>query len=728
MGLYDEQIKERRKADQQLLEDSFLKITGILGDGYASRLLESRHISKNSLDRILKYYHLSPVEPPQGMTNAAEQLDYCLRPHGVMRREIELSGKWYRNAFGPILAYTKDEGLAVALIPSSFRGYTFLDPATGKNTRVNSRNSQIFSPEALCFYKPLPNRKLSVADLISYMKDLITVHDLASVIVSTLIMTLIGIMIPRLIKQITGFVVTTGSTMALGGLSVSLLLIFLSSSMLNSIRSLLCRRIEQKTSVGVQASMMMRILSLPASFFRQYSPGELRTRANSVNQLCSLLLNLILGSGLGAISALLYFTQIFSFARPLTIATLVITLVSLLFTLASSWMQTTLNRRRYELGAKESGMAYSVITGVEKAKLTGSEKRLFARWLDIYSQSMEVTFNPPRFLKLNSVISKTIMLFSTIIIYFIAVRNHISPSSYIAFSAAYGAIVGSFSSLSGNAAFAMAKIKPILEMAKPFLETEPEISEGKEIVTKISGSVEMNHVSFRYSDDTPLVLDDFSMTVNKGEYVAIVGKTGCGKSTLMRLLLGFEKPSQGSIFYDSKDMSNLDLVSLRRKIGTVTQNAQLFQGDIYSNIVLCAPHLSLQEAWEAAEKAGIADDIKAMPMGMQTYISEGGGGISGGQRQRLIIARAIAPKPNLLLFDEATSALDNKTQKIVSDSLDAMGCTRIVIAHRLSTIRHCDRILVMDKGRVAEEGTYEELVRRKGLFADLVQRQMLDEE
>lgn len=405
---------------------------------------------------------------------------------------------------------------------------------------------------------------------------------------------------------------------------------------------------------------------------------------------------------------------------------MVIVFVNLVFTIASSWMQTTLNRRRFELEAKESGMAYSVINGMEKTKLTGSEKRLFSRWLNLYSNSMEITYNPPRFLKLNSVISKTIMLFSTIIIYYIAAKNHISPSSYFAFSVAYGAIVGSFSALSGNAAFVTAKIRPILDMAKPFLETEPEISEGKEIVTNLSGSVKLNHVSFKYSDDTPLVLDDFSMTVNKGEYVAIVGKTGCGKSTLMRLLLGFEKPDKGSIFYDRKDINNLDLVSLRRKIGTVMQSAQLFQGDIYSNIVLCAPYLNMNQAWDAAQKAGIADDIRSMPMGMHTYISEGGGGFSGGQKQRLIIARAIAPNPSLLLFDEATSALDNKTQKIVSESLDGMGCTRIVIAHRLSTIRHCDRILVMDGGKIAEEGTYDELIRKKGLFAELVEHQMLE--
>jgi ABC-type bacteriocin/lantibiotic exporter with double-glycine peptidase domain len=224
----------------------------------------------------------------------------------------------------------------------------------------------------------------------------------------------------------------------------------------------------------------------------------------------------------------------------------------------------------------------------------------------------------------------------------------------------------------------------------------------------------------------PWVIDGLDLKIKAGEYVAIVGRTGCGKSTLMRLLLGFEKPEKGSISYDGKDMRKLDLRSLRRRIGTVMQNGSLFQGDIYSNIVISAPQLSVGDAWEAAELAGIADDIRAMPMGMQTMIAEGQGGISGGQKQRLMIARAIAPKPRVLMFDEATSALDNLTQKQVSDALDSLKCTRIVIAHRLSTIRNCDRILVLDQGRIAEDGSYDELIAKRGLFAELVAKQRLD--
>jgi len=196
----------------------------------------------------------------------------------------------------------------------------------------------------------------------------------------------------------------------------------------------------------------------------------------------------------------------------------------------------------------------------------------------------------------------------------------------------------------------------------------------------------------------------------------------------MRLLLGFETPQRGAIYFDGQDIARLDLRSLRQNIGSVMQNGQLFSGDIFANIVVTAPWLSLDDAWQAAELAGIADDIRAMPMGMHTMISEGSGGISGSQRQRILIARAIVAKPRILIFDEATSALDNISQKHVSEALDSLHCTRIVIAHRLSTIRHCDRIIVLEDGSIMEDGSYDELIARRGYFSELVKRQRLDDE
>ncbi|MBQ8979240.1 MAG: ATP-binding cassette domain-containing protein, partial [Oscillospiraceae bacterium] len=257
-------------------------------------------------------------------------------------------------------------------------------------------------------------------------------------------------------------------------------------------------------------------------------------------------------------------------------------------------------------------------------------------------------------------------------------------------------------------------------------ETQPETQEGKEVVSRVSGAIELNNICFRYNENLPYVIQNMSLKIRAGEYVAIVGRTGCGKSTLMRIMTGLEKPEKGAVYYDGRDINDVDLRSLRRKMGIVTQNGGLFPGDIYSNITISAPDLTVKQAWEAAKIAGIADDIRNMPMGMNTVISEGQGGISGGQKQRIMIARAIAPKPKILMFDEATSALDNKTQKQISDALDALKCTRIVVAHRLSTIKNCDRILYLEDGEIAESGTYDELIALNGKFSELINRQRLD--
>lgn len=728
MGWFENQIQDRRDADQQLLEESFLRIAGVvMGEKDAQRIGDARIITKSAIDEILKYYHYKPSELPESITDSDEQLDYCLRPHGMMRRSVELKKGWYKDAYGPILAFRKEDGSPAALLPGTIHGYYFKDAVTGKTVRLNAETEQLFDPDAICFYRPLPLKSLRIPDLLLYMKRCVSTSDFFMIVFAAISVSGVGLLIPRLTRALTGPVLSSGSGSALIGLAICLVCVSLSVQLFSSVSAMVSSRLEAKTSLGVQASMMMRLMSLPASFFRQYSPGELKSRSMSVNQLCSMLMSMVMTTGLTSLTSLLYVTQIFRFAPKLVIPSLLIVLVTVGFSVVTTLVQIGINRKRMEHAAKESGMSYSLISGIQKIKLSGAEKRSFAKWLNLYAEGAELTYNTPMFLRANAAISTGISLISTIILYHLAVKSGLNPSTYFAFTAAYGSLMGAFSTLAGTAMNA-AQIQPILEMAEPFLKTVPETQEKKEIVTSINGGLELSHISFRYDDDSPYILNDLSLKIKPGEYVAIVGRTGCGKSTLMRLLLGFEKPEKGAIYYDGKDIESLDLGSLRRRIGTVMQQSGLFQGDIYSNIVLTAPGLSIDEAWDAAEKAGIADDIRAMPMGMYTMVSEGGGGISGGQKQRLMIARAIAPKPKLLFFDEATSALDNKTQKQVSEALDAMGCTRVVIAHRLSTIRHCDRILVLDGGTIVEDGSYDELIEKGGFFADLVARQRVDAE
>lgn len=726
MSWFDKQIKQRFESDQTVLEDSFFRMASVVMDKWDERRIgDDRLIAKESLEEILKYFHIKAVEIPESVKEPSKQMEYVLRPTGLMTREVELDDNWQNDAYGPMLAVMKETGSTVALLPGHLFGYHYKDPKTGKKTRVTKKTAKLFEREALCFYHPLPMKQLGIPDLLLYLRKCVSESDIVLILLATLATVLIGFVEPRVLSIVTSKVLKGYNLHLMFGAGIFLVASAFSSQLINIVRSLLMERINTKTSMSVESSVMMRILSLPVSFFRDYSSGELANRAGCINSLCDMMINSVLSVGISSLMSLLYITQIFSFAPALVWPSIIIIVTTVVVSLASSLVQLGITRKRMKLAALETGMSYAILNGVQKIRLSGSEKRVFARWGNLYAQSARYDYDPPLFIKLNTVITTAISLIGTVVLYYLAIKTHVSQSDYIAFNAAYGRVMGAFSALAGIA-ISVASIRPVLELAEPILKAEPEFNPDKLQVGRLGGKIDVNHVSFRYNEKSPYVLDDLNLSIKSGEYVAIVGRTGCGKSTLIKLLLGFEKPENGAIFYDSHDLQNVDPRSVRKNIGVVIQNGQLLQGDIFSNITISAPQLTLDEAWEAAETAGIADDIREMPMGMNTVISEGQGGISGGQKQRLMIARAIAPKPKILIFDEATSALDNKTQKQVSDALDKLKCTRIIIAHRLSTIRNCDRILVMDKGAIIEEGTYDELIAKNGYFAELVERQRLD--
>lgn len=726
MGWFDEQIRQRKQNDDDVFADSFVNMAAaVLGSKVTGSLSDGSAAAKSSIDEILKYYHVKSREVPDNIKDTNEQLEYLMRPYGIMRRTVRLEKGWYRDAVGAMLGVMKESGRVVALIPAGFSGYCYIDPDSGKKIKINRRNQRLFDSEAIAFYKPFPLKKIGLGSVAKYIAETLSAADFALIALATLALSLIGMLSPKLNNILFAAVLPSGSVRLLLSIAVFTVSVSVSSLLISATKEMITARINTKMSVSVQAAAMMRIMSLPADFFKGYGSGDLSSRAAHISSLCNMLVSAVLTTGLTSAFSLIYISQIFIYAPVLVVPAIAVILATVAFSLISSFAQMRISKKQMELSAKESGMSYALISGIQKIKLAGAEKRAFARWGNLYAQNAKLTYNPPAFIKLNSVISLAISLIGNIVMYAAAVKSGVSVADYYAFGTAYGMVSGAFMSLAGMALTA-AQIKPILETVQPFFNTVPEISEGKEVITRLSGGIELTNVSFRYNENMPLILDNMSLKIRPGQYVAIVGKTGCGKSTLMRLLLGFEKPQKGAVYYDGRDIERIDLKSLRRRIGVVIQNGKLFSGDIYSNIVISAPWLTQSDAWDAAEKAGIAEDIRRMPMGMNTIISEGSGGISGGQRQRLMIARAIAPKPKILMLDEATSALDNLTQKRVSESLDSLKCTRIVIAHRLSTIKQCDRILVLDGGKITEDGTYDELIAQNGVFAELVERQRLD--
>ena len=722
MGWFDEQIKQRREQDTSVFEQSFRDAANAV---MGQRFSFDEEQATDVIGQVLRYFHIKIPRAPDGKMDAAARLEELCRETGLLFRPVKLEPGWRNNAYGPFVARLRDGGELVAVTPRGYQRYVFFDPARKKTVRVSRAEEKLFEEDALCFYRPLPQKKLNIAELMRFAASSWSVGDMLMIVAAMAASTAVGLLLPKLNYFLFNNVIQSKSISLLLSTVLFTACVMLSQILIQTISGFFTVRTSTKLSLTMDSATMMRVLSLPTGFFRQYSTGEISQRMAYVTQICTTLMNAVFSTGLTGVFSLAYISQIFVFAPALVVPSLVVVCVNLAFSLLSALRQMKLSKRQMELGAKNTGMALAMINGVQKIRLSGAEKRMFARWAARFSEETRITYNPPLLLKLNTAISMLITMGGQFLMYALAIRSHVAVADYYAFQTAYASVSGAISALLG-VALLVANVKPTLEMIRPILEAVPEMNGGSRPVGRLSGAIELNQVSFRYEESMPDIIDNFSLKIHAGQYVAIVGRTGCGKSTLVRLLLGFEKPRKGAIYYDGKDLETVDKSSLRRMIGTVMQDDKLFMGDIYSNIVICAPRLTLDEAWEAAETAGIADDIRNMPMGMNTMITDGSGGISGGQRQRLAIARAIAPKPSILIFDEATSALDNVTQKQVSEALDSLHCTRIVIAHRLSTIRHCDRILVMDKGRIIEDGTYEELIEKKGYFADLVARQRID--
>jgi len=723
MNDFTRQLYERLRQDDKDMSEALMDVADSLsGRQRFHDQAASVEEVRREIETICRYYHAPFPENIPETEDVNELIDYIVRPSGIMRRRILLQEKWWKNGDGAVLAVRKDNGRITALIPGHMGGYQLCSPDTGKYEKLSKQHKDLFEEEALCFYRPLPSKPLSGKELIKFLFRGISISDIIIVILASLLATGVGMLTPLITKIVFSQLIPTGKISLIGSMAILLVSAAIGGYLITAVKTRILDRIRLRMDVTLQNAVTGRLLHLPAAFFQGKSAGETAQAVFALNLLPDILTNSLMGSVLSAVFAFMYIAQIGSLAPSLFLPSLITLLAQLAIILLS--LKQKVRKAREELSADKQtqGIVYSLITGIQRVRLSGSEKRVFARWARQYKYKAGAKFRLPFPAVIQNELVAFTALLGTLWVYAAGAYSGLEVSAFAAFLSAFAMATGSFTQLSQSSQ-QLSYLKPSLQMAEPILNAVPETGSDKKAVGSLKGGIELAHVSFRYSTEGPYIIKDLNLKIRPGEYVAVTGRSGCGKSTLLRLLLGFETPETGSVIYDGIDLKEIDPVSLRHNIGTVLQDGRLFSGDIYSNITVSAPWLSEDDAWKAAEMAGAADDIRQMPMKMHTMISEGSGGISGGQKQRLMIARAVAPGPKVLIFDEATSALDNITQKIVSDSLNSLKCTRIVVAHRLSTIKQCDRIIAIDDGRIVEDGSYEELLAAEGFFADLVKRQ-----
>jgi NHLM bacteriocin system ABC transporter ATP-binding protein len=666
------------------------------------------------------------VAPPTtSYRTAREGVENVARASRFRVRQVVLADSWWRHDEGPFVAFLKEDNRAVALLSRSASGYVLVDPQTSAARPVTSNLAATLGSSAFTFYRPFDAGPVGILQLARF-----GLHgcrrELATVVASGAFVGMIATLIPIGTGVLINSIIPSTERGQLLGWTLMLLVCTLVSGMFYVTRSIALIRLEMKLAYAIQSALWDRLISLPARFFRDYPAGNLASRAMGFDAVRQTLSGATVRAVLGGIFSVFNFALLFFYDLRLAFCALGLIALALTVFATLAYLQRIQQREVVSIQAKTSGVVLQLLTGIRKLRVGGAEPRAFAIWAQLFSRQRRAQYriralsNSFRTFYVSFPLVAYGVLFTVILM--TPTGDSLRTGDFVAFLAAFSGCIEATLATASAAISALAVV-PQYEMARPILEATPEVSPGQADPGELAGDITIDQAVFRYRPDSPPVLNGLTFRVRAGEFAAFVGPSGSGKSTVLRLLLGFETLESGAIYFDGRDFKDLDRRAVRRQIGVVLQSGKLMPGDIFTNIVGCSS-ATLEEAWTASRLAGLDEDIKRMPMGMHTMVTDGGGTLSGGQRQRLMIARAIVTAPRMLFFDEATSALDNQTQAIVSQSLERLHATRIVIAHRLSTIVKADRIFVVEKGRIVQSGTYEELIAQPGLFRELASRQL----
>ena len=688
-------------------------------EGDRQALNQTADIFRGMIDRKMWQKLTHQKEIPSDLN----ELETLLYKNEIFFNQIELEGRWWSRSSGKLLAFTAQEDKPVILLPG-FADYTFIDPASGRRCSAR-KDSQLLKKEAFSLCYPLPAGKLTVTSFLWHALRQLNPYDYVCGLLACLGVVLLTMVTPYICKLLFNEVIPSGDASQLTPIAV---LLFSAAAGLVTVqlsRNYLVVRMKDKTEYAMQAPLMARLLMLPTTFFKQYAPGDLSNRVLSVVRLFTKLTEDMLSTILSLLFTAVMFIQFFTYGGPLLWTGILVIALYLLCIYSVYYFRKNVQNSANAAGSKLTGVIYNLVSGAQKIRTNGAEIRAFRHWAVAYEPSEPNGSRYPAMFSIGNSLSYNFRLVPLLVTMLAAWHFGLGLSDYIAYCSVLTIAtraVEEFERITKD----VAVLGPELRLCSPILETTSESETGDVLLRRVSGSIDIRGLKFRYSEDMPYIFDGLDMHINPGDYVAFVGPSGCGKSTLVRLMLGFEKAESGSIFYDEHNLDDINKPSLRRYcVSICLQDGQLIEGTIRDNILFGNEEFTDEEVWEAARQASLDKDIKGLPQGLDTPITADGSGVSGGQKQRILMARALIRKPRIIFLDEATSALDNISQHVIAENLANLKCTRITIAHRMSTIRQCNRIIVLAGGKVAEDGTYDELLAKGGYFSEIIKRQMV---
>lgn len=643
-------------------------------------------------------------------------------------RKITLEKDWHRHDVGEFMGFKKEDNTPVLLVPSGGSHYIMYDLKNKTNTIVDDNIEQSLKMEGYVIYQHLPSRALSLREVFLFGIKRIQTRDITAFILMYVITTLVGLLLPELHQRLFDKLIPLSRMDAIYQIGAVMFVCMVGNMFFGVVQGLANFRAIKTLEYNIVSATYDRIFRLPQKFIDSFGISELVSRINSVSQVFSSTLTSGTTAVLGFILSLFYLWRMFDKSKPLAWRGLIMCVISALITYGFSYLRIERERRKLENGTKASNTLYQSISGILKIKVSGLENRSLYQYQKFNTETLAEDIGSSKISNISDAFKTVMTMVYTGFIFYTVVKKKqiLTIGEYTAFNSAYGMFISAIGQLMGFF-LTLAQLIPVMDRIKPIFAQEAEVSDETSLTSRLTGEIEVKHLEFTYDSDEQQILKGINMEIEPGQFIGIVGPSGCGKSTLLKCLLGFEKATRGKIYYDNKDIDSLDKCELRRQMGIVLQDGKLVLGNIFTNIALAAPSMQPSDSEELLKEVGLYDDVMDMPMGVFTGVCDGGGTLSGGQQQRVLIARALANNPKIVLFDEATSALDNVTQQKVCESLEARNMTRIMIAHRLSTVKNCDKIYVMEKGEIVEEGNYDELMENQGLFYTLAKRQQVEE-